>query len=101
MNVEAGLETLPLYLREGAIVPMGPVMRYVDEFPVKEITLRVAPFRGDGESHFRFPVNGETVSVRYTSDGGSHGLEVSPSPVRFRVEVTGRDAPSLELRNAG
>jgi alpha-D-xyloside xylohydrolase len=101
IGVEAGLETLPLYLREGAIVPMGPAMGYVDEFPAKEITLRVAPFRGEGESHFRFPVNGEAVSARYTSTGGSHRLEIAPSPVRFRVEVVGREAPSVELRSAG
>ena len=28
----APLEVLPIYIREGAIIPLGPVKQYVDEF---------------------------------------------------------------------
>jgi len=43
----APLERMPLYLRAGAILPMQPVMQYVDQHPITELTLKVAP--GDGE----------------------------------------------------
>ena len=36
IDVEAGLETIPLYMREGAS-PMGPVMNYVDEVATNQI----------------------------------------------------------------
>jgi alpha-D-xyloside xylohydrolase len=40
---EAPLETMPLYVRAGSIVPMGPVMQYADEKPGADWTLRVYP----------------------------------------------------------
>jgi alpha-D-xyloside xylohydrolase len=88
-HVEADLETLPLWVREGAIIPMGPVMNYVGEFPVEEITLRVAPFEGDGESEFTIPVNDERIPVRYSAERGKHRVAIAPSAVRFQVEELG------------
>jgi alpha-glucosidase len=43
----APLERMPLYIKAGAIVPMQPVMQFVDEQPVTELTLKVTP--GEGE----------------------------------------------------
>lgn len=47
---EAPLETLPLFLREGAIVPMGPALNYVGEKPLDRIEVVVAPHGRDGRS---------------------------------------------------
>jgi alpha-D-xyloside xylohydrolase len=97
IHVEAGLETLPLFVREGAIVPMGPVMNHVGEFPVEEVTLRIAPFAGEGESRFVVPVNDERVAVRYVAAAGSQRLELGPSRVRFGVEALGEPAGPIEV----
>ena len=43
ITVEAPLERLPLFVRAGAIIPMGPVMQYTAERPLDEITLWVYP----------------------------------------------------------
>jgi alpha-glucosidase len=43
----APLDRMPLYVKAGAIIPMQPVMQYVDEGPVDHLTLKVWP--GDGE----------------------------------------------------
>lgn len=43
------LETTPLYVRAGAIIPMGPVKQYVDEPTDKPLTLVVYP-GADGSS---------------------------------------------------
>ena len=43
----APLERMPLYVRAGAIIPMGPVMQYTDEHPLDQLTLRI--WSGDGE----------------------------------------------------
>ena len=94
--MEADLETLPLYAREGAIVPLGPVMNHVGEFPVAEVTLRVALFSGDGESSFTVPVNDERIEVRYTATRGRHRVETTPSAVKIQVEEIGgrSDSPT-------
>lgn len=41
LTVDAPYERIPLYVREGAIVPYGPDMQYSDEKPAAEITLYV------------------------------------------------------------
>ncbi|NJO42213.1 MAG: glycoside hydrolase family 31 protein [Cyanobacteria bacterium CRU_2_1] len=43
----APLERMPLYVKAGAIIPMQPVMQFVDEQPLTELTLNIYP--GDGE----------------------------------------------------
>ncbi|MGK7874378.1 MAG: glycoside hydrolase family 31 protein [Xenococcaceae cyanobacterium] len=39
----APLERMPLYARAGAIIPMAPVMQYVEERPLDQLTLRIWP----------------------------------------------------------
>ncbi len=91
IEVEADIETLPLYVREGAVIPMGPVMPYVDSEPVREIVLKIAPFSKEGITPFRVPVNGRWVSVTYKADERGHTVTVGRSPVPMRVEVMGRE----------
>ncbi len=50
VTVTAPLERLPVYARAGAVIPLWPVMQYVGERPVEELSLRV--YVGDGESAF-------------------------------------------------
>jgi alpha-D-xyloside xylohydrolase len=97
MHVEAGLETLPLFVCEGAIVPMGPVMNHVGEFPIEAITLRIAPFATEGETRFVVPVNDERVEVRYVAAAGAQRVELGPSRVNFDIEVLGEPAGPIEL----
>lgn len=41
LKVDAPYERMPLYVREGAIVPYGPDMQYSNEKPASEVTLYV------------------------------------------------------------
>ncbi len=43
IEADAALPRMPLYVRAGSIVPMGPVVQYADEQPDAEWTLRVYP----------------------------------------------------------
>ena len=43
IRAEAPLETVPLYVRGGAIIPMGPEMNYVGEKPADPITFDIYP----------------------------------------------------------
>src|SRR5262249_5062590 len=43
VTLDAALDRLPLLVRAGAIVPMGPVVQWSGEQPLEEITLLVYP----------------------------------------------------------
>ncbi|BBD57956.1 alpha-glucosidase [Nostoc sp. HK-01] len=58
---DAPLEKMPLYVRGGAVIPMQPVMQYVNELPPDEIRLRVWP--GNSEYSF-YEDDGQTFEYR-------------------------------------
>ena len=43
IRVDAQLETVPMFVRGGAVIPMGPEMRYVGERPFDPITFAIYP----------------------------------------------------------
>ena len=43
LSAEAPLETIPLFVRAGSIVPMGPDVQYSDEKPADPIEIRIYP----------------------------------------------------------
>jgi alpha-D-xyloside xylohydrolase len=48
VDAAAGVETLPLFVRPGSIIPMGPFIQYSNEKPADPIELRI--YRGaDGK----------------------------------------------------
>jgi alpha-D-xyloside xylohydrolase len=59
VNAAAPLETMPLYVRAGAIIPMGPELQYTSEKPADPIELRVycgsdakfSLYEDDGQSY--------------------------------------------------
>jgi alpha-glucosidase (family GH31 glycosyl hydrolase) len=95
IEVEADLSTLPLWLREGAVIPLGPVMDYVDQRPLTELTLRIAPFAGEGVRELTVPGPDGDLVVSYRAAGGRHVVTTSPG-ARFTLEAVGPDAPALE-----
>ncbi|MGC9333074.1 MAG: glycoside hydrolase family 31 protein [Anaerolineae bacterium] len=48
VDAEAPLERMPLYVRPGSVLPMGPVIQHTGQWPPKALRLHVYP--GDGES---------------------------------------------------
>ncbi len=44
---DAPLEQMPLYVKAGSVIPMAPVMQYVDERPLDQLTLRIWKGRGE------------------------------------------------------
>jgi alpha-glucosidase (family GH31 glycosyl hydrolase) len=84
VEVDAPLERIPLFAREGAIIPMGPVMQHVDERPLEAVTLVVYP--GDESRFVLYDDDGRTNSWRR----GVHALTELRSQVqggRVTVEI--------------
>ncbi len=50
MEVEASLDTLPIFVKSGSIIPMQPEMGYVDERPIDPLTLEI--YTADRESTY-------------------------------------------------
>jgi len=100
VDVQADLETLPLWLREGAVVPMGPVMDHVDQHPLDELTLRIAPFRTDGTRALRIPTAQGDLAIAYRAEGGRHRVTVPPA-VGVPLDVLGPDPPEVEVVREG
>jgi hypothetical protein len=50
LPAEQGLDTMPLFLREGAVVPLGPVVRRDGERPTDALTVVAAPGRGEPDA---------------------------------------------------
>jgi len=74
----APLERMPLYVKAGGIIPLQPVMQYVDEQPITQLTLKVAP--GNGEW------------TLYEDDGHSFAYQAGAwSTTTYRVRQTGND----------
>jgi alpha-glucosidase len=78
VSVDAPLERMPLFVRAGSVLPMGPVMQHTGEWPPEVLQLNVYP--GDGESWL------------YEDDG--HSLSYEKGEVRltrFVARVAGDD----------
>jgi alpha-glucosidase (family GH31 glycosyl hydrolase) len=95
--VEADLATLPLWLRDGAAIPLGPAMDYVDQRPLDALTLRIAPFREEGSRELRIPTTDDDLVVRYAYAEGRHRVDAPPG-LEVVLDVVGRHAPAIDLR---
>jgi alpha-glucosidase len=58
MLAEAVLEEIPLYIREGAVLPFNPVMQYVGQKPVDILTLK-SYFGGEGVISYLYEDSGD------------------------------------------
>jgi alpha-glucosidase (family GH31 glycosyl hydrolase) len=95
--IDAEIDALPLYIREGALGPMGPVMNYIDEFGIKEIELKISLFERDGKSTFVVPVNDESVPVEYIAVEGKHEVKIGKTNVSFKIDALSKDASKINV----
>ena len=68
------------------MIALGPAMQYVDEVKTDPVTLRIAPFAGDGRTEFEVAVTDGFVPVTYTAQGGRHAVQVGPGEAHFEVD---------------
>ncbi len=111
---DVDLETIPLYVKAGAIVPLGPVKQWTEEPVNAPLTLRVYPgadgsfavYEDDGES-FRYR-EGEFTRIACGWHDGERMLSLRSDPKgksaagrRVRVECIGRKEPVMVTLRAG
>jgi alpha-glucosidase (family GH31 glycosyl hydrolase) len=118
ITVDAPLERLPLLVRAGAILPLGPVVQHTGERPLDEIALRIFPperpdtasrfelYEDDGRSlgyrqgryaltTFECAPGPEGVTVRIGESTGDRS--VVPAGRRYRLELASGARPSAVM----
>ncbi len=85
INADAPLETLLLFVRRGAIIPLQNVMNYSDEFPLDTLTLAIYP-AAQRSSFTLYEDDGKTTAYR----SGAFALtpftcEVQPQAVTINI----------------
>ncbi|MES2418017.1 MAG: glycoside hydrolase family 31 protein [Bacteroidota bacterium] len=60
-NIHAPLETMPLFVRAGSVIPEYPVMQYVGEKPIDEVWLNIY-YTEDEVNSFLFEDHGDTFA---------------------------------------
>jgi alpha-glucosidase/alpha-D-xyloside xylohydrolase len=102
------LETMPLYVRAGAIVPRGPVMQYTDEIPNPPITIDVYPgadgafdlYEDDGRSFDYTRGDWTGLSLKWNDAANrlavtlTHGSKRPARPRQLTLRVVGRSGTS-------
>jgi alpha-glucosidase len=114
VTASAPLERMPLYVRAGSVLPMGPVMQHTGEWPPETLRLHVYPGNGeswlyedDGHSmafqsgefqitRFTCEAAGKTFTVRREAEGPFH-----PGYEQFEIEIHGLEAAPQQVRVDG
>lgn len=99
--VFAPLEHLPIFVREGAVIPMGPLMQYTDERKTDPLTIHVYPGTGSGDLYeddgismqyekgafartaISVEENGDSLKVVIGERSGNY--EIAPREVRVKL----------------
>lgn len=86
---DAAIETMPLMVRAGAIIPMGPLVQYATEKPADPIELRIYP-GADGSFTLYEDQNdsyayekGVYATISFAWNNAKHTLTISPRKGSF------------------
>jgi alpha-D-xyloside xylohydrolase len=94
VQVQAPLEKLPLWVRAGAILPLGPEMDYVDQKPLEPLVLEL--YSPDGEySTIVHDENCTDISVSYIREGKTLSVSVGAAPGQVQIALYGMKAESV------
>jgi alpha-glucosidase len=113
ISVDAPLEVVPMFVRAGAIIPLGPALNYVGEKPVDPITFNIYPDEAGSASARLYEDDGLTPAYKngafrrtsLTTRRGPTGLVVSigaaegtynPGTRKFNFVVLGQAVKTIQ-----
>jgi alpha-D-xyloside xylohydrolase len=98
-EVAAPLESLPLYVRGGAVIPRYASVPEHLKGPVpQEWIIDIYP--GDSHRQLKIPENGFEFAIDYQNDGGAARLQISPAPLTFTIRTVGAHPENLQVNHA-
>jgi len=108
IEVHAELDRLPLFVREGSIIPMGPPMQYVGEKRLDPLTLDVYPAdagaftvlgEDGGPVELRYRMEREELVLRVEGYRGRIEAILNLVPGAWDVRVNGRKCEDFETQD--
>ena len=90
INYPAPLDTLPLFIRSGAIIPMGPDICYVGEKPLDQINVLVFPGQ---QNSTQFIDDNEETQISCATEENAYVIKVGASSKSYCFQVRGIDQP--------
>lgn len=94
ITYDAELETLPLFVRAGAVIPMGPELQYANERPWDPLSFEVYP-GGEGVTEIELTDAQRQLRMQLTVEGRSVLLEGGPLDYEADVYVHRPDGPRV------
>jgi alpha-glucosidase (family GH31 glycosyl hydrolase) len=112
LHVEPSLDVLPLYVRDNAIIPMGPDMSYIGEKPFSPITLDIwlssdaefTMYDDDEKAHTQEIVrcqasrSGGQISLKTGASGKTYIAKFNKTSRPKHVSLNGKDVPHVASR---
>ncbi len=95
LDLQPPLESLPLWARAGAIIPMGPETAYVEEKPLDPLTLELYQPQNQGETVI-YDEDKPDIPIRYARRGQQLRVEIGPAPGQVEVVLYGVSAKVAE-----
>lgn len=122
-SIETPIDAAPLFLREGAIIPLGPTMQYVGELAEEPLTLVCALGPADGEqaagtlyeddgatrdhergvwrrTHFTAARNGQRITFTAAPPDGPYRARHGGVTVELRLPLTEPRGPHPAIHSA-
>jgi alpha-D-xyloside xylohydrolase len=90
IETDASLDTLPLWVKSGAIIPYGPEMNYVNEKSLNPLTLEIYGIADiyDGELTI-YDEDQPEIQVSYNFDGVTLDVEIENPPEKIEIRWHG------------
>lgn len=96
LEVSHSLETFPLFLREGSVIPLGPERLCIDDRPVEDLEFVVTPLPADGSRTLEVWTGAASLPVTYRRREGRHQLLVPASGPRVSARGPA-NGPEVEV----
>lgn len=98
LDLEVPLEILPLWVRGGAIIPMGPEMAYTEEKPLDPLTLELYRPGTPGATTVH-DEDSPDIPVQYQRQGDHLSVELGAAPGRVEIVLYGIRARAASLND--
>jgi len=98
ITIDVPLDTLPLWVKAGSIIPMGPEMDYVNQKPMDPLAIEIYLPSGS-EKILVEDEDCEPVEVSYTRNGSQLMVEIGATSGNIEIVLVGERVLSARRTN--
>ena len=92
MDIIAPLDILPLYVKEGAVIPVGTPMNYINEKSIDSLEIRIYPFENDGKTQIDVETFDTVIPIVYEAKNGNHTVCIPETDIKLTVKCMNNSA---------